>query len=319
MVKTKKERALAKLEKEMEKIGKKKRHKKVRKKVHLNPARSKKKEKAKSSSAKKVSDKHVPTLNLRTESEIAMDFAAKVYQKFNKLVKSIILFGSTAKQTNVSNSDIDIMILIDDATIKWDQELIAWYRGELEKLVKSNPYKRDLHINTIKLTTWWEDLLRGDPVITNIIRDGESLIDFGGFFEPLKYLLVAGKIKSTPESIYSLLQRAPQHILRSKLSELGSVEGLYWAMVDSAQAALIAAGIQPSSPEHIPADLRENFVNSGKLKIKYVVWFRDLLMLHKKISHQEIRDLKGIEIDDWQEKTEEFLKVMAKLVDDIIS
>ena len=247
-----------------------------------------------------------------------MDFATKVYQKFNKLVKSIVLFGSAAKKTNVANSDIDIIMIIDDASIRWDQELIAWYREELEKLVKKNPYRKSLHINTIKLSTWWEDLLRGDPVVINIIRDGKSLIDFGGFFEPLKYLLFSGKIKSTPEAIYSLLQRAPMHISRSKISELNIIEGLFWAMVDSAQAALIAAGETPPSPEHIPIYLKQNFIDTGKLKMKYAVWYRDLLLFHKKISHREVTELKGVEIDKWQEKAEEFLIVMAKLVNDLV-
>jgi hypothetical protein len=53
--------------------------------------------------------------------------------------------------------------------------------------------------------------------------------------------------------------------------------------------------------------------------MKYVVWFRDLLLLHKKISHGEIKDLKGVQIDAWQERTEEFLIVMTKLVNDIVS
>lgn len=263
-------------------------------------------------------NKGLPVLNLKTDSDIAMDFATKVYTRFNKLVKSVILFGSVAKKTNVSGSDIDIIILIDDASIGWDQELITWYREELEKLIRRNPYKRDLHINTIKLTTWWEDLLRGDPIVMNIIRDGESLIDFGGFFEPLKYLLVSGRIRATPEAIYSLLQRAPQHILRSKISELNAIEGLYWGMIDAAQAALISIKVQPSSPENIPFELKSHFVNDGKLKMKYVVWLRDLLVLHKKILHKEITDLKGVEIDEWQKRTEEFLDVIAKLVNDVI-
>ncbi|MBI4116999.1 nucleotidyltransferase domain-containing protein [Candidatus Pacearchaeota archaeon] len=268
---------------------------------------------------KKFNPKNIPTLQLKSERDIAMDFATKVYERFNKIVKSIILFGSAAKNTNVSGSDIDIVILLDDASIRWDQELIAWYREELEKIVKANPYKNNLHINTVKITTWWEDLLRGDPVIINIIRDGESLIDFGGFFDPLKYLLVTGKIKATPEAIHGLLQRAPMHFMRSKEAELGAIEGLFWAMVDSAQAALISAGIQPPSPEHIPAELKVTFVNAEKLKIKYVAWYRDLLMLHKKIAHKEITDLKGVEIDDWQARTEEFIGEMARLVNDIIS
>ena len=268
---------------------------------------------------KRPRKKDFPTLDLKTEYDIAMDFATKVYQKFNKMVKSIILFGSSAKQTAVAGSDVDIIIIIDDASIKWDQELIAWYREELEKITLANPYKKKLHINTVKITTWFNDLLRGDPVVINILRDGEALIDFGGFFDPLKYLLIAGKIKSTPEAIYSLLERAPRHIVRSKISELSSIEGLFWAMVDSAHAALIAAKRSPPSPEKIAVELKENFVDSGRLKIKYVLWYRDLFMLHKKIAHGEITELKGVEIDEWQERAEEFLRVMAKLVDELIS
>ena len=89
-------------------------------------------------------------------------------------------------------------------------------------------------------------------------------------------------------------------------------------MVDSAHAALMTANIPPASPEHVPVDLNENFVNTGKLKKKYVMWYRDLLLLHKKIVHGEIKDLKGVEIDAWQEKTEEFLKIMAELVNEIL-
>lgn len=263
--------------------------------------------------------KNIPTLQLKTENDIAMDFATKVYQRFNKIIKSVALFGSAAKNSNTRGSDIDIIILIDDASINWDQELIAWYRRELEKIVQANPYKKNLHINTVKLTTWWEDLIRGDPVVINILREGQPLIDFGGFFEPLKFLLVTGKIKSTPESIYSLLERAPTHILRSKASEMGAIEGLFWAMVDSSQAALIAAGVQPPSPDHIPVELKETFVNSGKLNVKYIMWYRDLFLLHKRIMHREISDLKGVEIDDWQAKTQEFLEAMVKLVNDIVS
>ncbi|MCK5044083.1 nucleotidyltransferase domain-containing protein [Candidatus Pacearchaeota archaeon] len=286
--------------------------------------KSTKKEVSKRTKSKKISKNQidktkVPTLNLKSESAIAMDFATKVYKKFNKIIKSVVLFGSTTKQTSVAGSDIDIIIIIDDASIKWDQELIAWYREELDRILRRNPYKKSLHINTIKLTTWWVDLIRGDPIVINILRYGEAMIDLAGFFEPLKFLLVQGKIKSSPEAIYNCLQRAPTHILRSKAAELNAIEGLYWAMVDSAHAALIAADVLPPSPEHISVNLKETFVNSGKLKTKYVVWFRDLLILHKKISHGHIKDLKGVEIDAWQARTEEFLRVMAKLVEEIVS
>ncbi len=291
----------------------------VKKKIKKEKKIKSKKQVVKSPEDKKSIISHeIPTLKLKTENEIAMDFAVKVYKKFNNVVKSIVLFGSTTKQSATPGSDIDIMILIDDVSIKWDQELIAWYREELEKIIETSPYKKDLHINTIKLSTWWEDLMRGDPVILNILRYGEAMIDAGSFFNPIKQLLIQGKIKSTPEAIYSCLQRAPMHFARSKASELGAIEGLYWTMVDSSHAALIAANVLPPSPEHIPGELKINFVNSGKLKMKYVEWFRELNALHKKITHGEITDLKGIQIDDWQIKTEEFLRTMAQLVNELI-
>ena len=268
--------------------------------------------------SKAPNPKEMPTLQLRSESEIATDFATKAYQKFDKIIKSIILFGSSAKQTSVTGSDIDIIIVLDDVSIKWDEELIAWYREELDKILRRNPYKQSLHINTVKLSTWWEDIMRGDPVVLNVLRYGEAIIDMAGFFEPLKYLLLTGKIKPTPEAIYTSLQRAPTHLLRSKVSELNSIEGLYWCMVDASHAALIAANEFPPSPEHIPGSLKQAFVDNGKLNMKYVGWYRDLLVLHKKIAHGEIKDLKGVEIDDWQKKTEDFLDTMAKLVKDIV-
>ncbi|MEK6945492.1 MAG: nucleotidyltransferase domain-containing protein [Nanoarchaeota archaeon] len=263
-------------------------------------------------------NRQLPSLQLKTEHDIAMDFAVKVYKRFDKFIKSVVLFGSVAKEEAVAGSDIDIVIIIDDVSVRLDEEIVAWYREELEKLLRKNPYQQSLHINTTKLSTWWEDLMRGDPTIINVIRYGEAMLDYGGFFEPLKRLLLEGKMRPSPEAIYVNLQRAPMHLTRSKSSQLGAVEGLYWAMVDSAHAALIAANVLPPSPEHLAVDLRETFVAKGKLKMKYVQWYRDVLMLHKKIQHGEIKDLKGIEIDAWEDRTKEFVDVMTRLVRDLV-
>src|SRR3989339_304966 len=69
--------------------------------------------------------KTVETLNLATEHDIAMDFAVKVYKKYDKMIKSVVLFGSTVKQDMQAGSDIYIIIILDDVTIAWDQELIS--------------------------------------------------------------------------------------------------------------------------------------------------------------------------------------------------
>ena len=277
-----------------------------------------KKESSKKGGISKESVKILKTMKLATEREIALDFATKVYKKFDSMIKSVVLFGSSAKKVSTPTSDIDIIIIIDDVSIAWDQELVAWYREELGKLIKSNPYKKSLHINTVKLSTWWQDLIRGDPIVVNILRYGDPIIDFGGFFTPLQVLLKQGKIKSTPESIYTLLQRAPTHMSRTKLALLSAIDGLYWAMVDSAHAALIAANIIPPSPEHIPEILEENFVKTKKLKQKYVDDYAGLHEVAKEIIHGRKVKIEGKIIDDWIGRTDEFVGVMAQLVDKLL-
>jgi len=192
--------------------------------------------------------------------------------------------------------------------------MIAWYREELAKVVASQSYAKKLHINTVRLTTWWEEMLRGEPVVMNIIRYGEPLIDFGGFFSPLKILLQRGKIKPTPEAIYVALRRSPAHMARSKTAMLAAIEGLYWAAVDSAHAALMAAGRTPPSPEHISFLLYNTFVKERKLKKHYIDLYRDLYMLMHQILHGEVKNLKGSIIDSYVNKVDDFVGEMAKLV-----
>ncbi|MEK6889983.1 MAG: nucleotidyltransferase domain-containing protein [Nanoarchaeota archaeon] len=257
-------------------------------------------------------------ISFENEKEIAMEFAGKIHQKFDRLVKSTILFGSQAKNTADSSSDIDIVVIIDDSSFNWDLELIAWYREELSKLITNYQYSKELHINTVRLTTWWNDLMYGDPVVLNILRYGEPLIDSGGMFIPLKVLLQRGKIRSTHEAVYAALQRAPSHLARSRSAKLGSIEGIYWTIVDSAQAALIMAGKLPPSPEHIPGFLRDTFTSTGLLKSKYVDWAKEIFALHKNITHGSISDIKGEDIDEWQSRANEFLKIMTDIIDNLI-
>jgi predicted nucleotidyltransferase len=274
--------------------------------------------KKKKSNVKEIKEQHLEKSSINTEKDIAMDFAEKVHKKFDRMVKATVLFGSQATNEAKSESDIDIILIIDDASLNWDLELISWYREELGKLIAAQQYSRDLHINTIKLTTWWQDLLHGDPVVINILRYGQPLIDSGGFFKPLKSLLIQGRIRSTPEAVYMALQRAPSHLGRSKLAILSSLEGVYWTMIDAAQAALITAGKLPPSPEHIPQLLKESFVDNKLMKIDRVRQLKEIYLIHKAITHREINEIKGNEIDKWQEIAEDFLLDMTKIIDRMI-
>ena len=117
-----------------------------------------KKRKTKSKNAPK-SVKRKEFLN---EKEIGMDFDKKAYVKFDKMIKASVLFGSQAKNTASSSSDIDIILIIDDAAINWDLELISWYREELGKIISAQNYSKELHINTITLSTFFQRPLRSN-------------------------------------------------------------------------------------------------------------------------------------------------------------
>jgi len=250
--------------------------------------------------------------------DIAYDFAIKAYKQFKEIVKSIILFGSASRGDAVKKSDIDIIILIDDCTVNWDQELIAWYREELGKLIAKQKYPKELHVNTVTLSVFWEELKAGEPVIINVLRYGRALIDFGGFFDPLKVLLAKGKIKPTPEAIFTTLRRAPDHIARAKYNILTSVEGFYWAMVDSAHGALMSVNEIPPSPEHVADMLNVVFVKPKKLERKYVDWFNELYRLSKDITHGNIVNIDGHVLEEQQRRTEDFVRKMIQLAGDYL-
>lgn len=261
----------------------------------------------------------VPTMMIAGEREIALDFATKVYKKFEQTVKAIILFGSSAKKEATLDSDIDIIIIIDDVSIIWDEELIATYREELGKIIQTNPYRKALHVNSVKLSTWWQDLMMGDPVVMNVLRYGDALIDHGGFFIPQKALLQAGKIKSTPEAIYNLLQRVPMHLSRARSSLLGVIDGLYWACVDSAHAAIIAANIPAPSPEQIEQIMRDNFVKKNICRGSYADFYGEIFALSKEVVYGKLTDISGKKLDDLKTKTDDFVREMSKIVKEITS
>jgi len=252
---------------------------------------------------------------IKTDYDIAYDFATKAYKKFQEVIKSIVLFGSVAKRNISRGSDIDILIIVDDCSIQWDQELIAWYREELGKLVDKQKYANKLHINTVTLSAFWEDVREGEPAAINIIRYGQTLIDYGGFFDPLKVLLAKGRIRPTPEAIFTTLKRAPLHISRAKFDIINSIEHLYWAMVDAAHAALMARNQTPPSPEHVPEMLEQVFPRLDK---KYIKWYKEMYELAHDIVHGNVKSLSGKEIDELMARTIEFEKLMRDITAKLI-
>src|SRR3989344_5436258 len=184
--------------------------------------------------------------------DTARKFAKIMYKEFGTFISGLILFGSTSSNTTMPHKDIDILIILDDVRIKFTKDLVQTYRIITEKAIAQVDPQR-LHVQSMKLTSFWEYVRAGDPVAINVLRYGVSLIDTG-FFDPLQVLLDQGRIRPSKESVYTYFTMAPASLNRSRQHILTAVVDLYWAGIDAAHAALMAHGEIPPSPDHV-ADL----------------------------------------------------------------
>jgi predicted nucleotidyltransferase len=249
---------------------------------------------------------------LGTSYDSAYRFATKVFEKFPGILKSIVLFGSVQKGTVTRKSDIDIAIVLDDTSVKPTRKFIDWYSLEIATIIqKSDPR---IHVTTVTLTTFWENVKTGEPVAINMLRYGIPLIDTG-FFEPLKYLLLAGRIKPTEEAVYNALTRAPWHRVRANSRILGAVIDFYWVMIDSAHAALMKYGQVPPSPEHIEPMLMDNFVRTKMLNSRFVKYYKELWLTSKAVVHGDLTRVGGADYDRYRRMAEEFEAEMRKLIE----
>jgi len=246
----------------------------------------------------------------RDDLSIAYKFAKKVYDEFGNFIKAIVLFGSSARDEK-PKGDIDILILVDDITIQMTAEIVETYRIIVEKSVADVSSR--LHVTSLKLTTFWEYVRMGDPIGLNILRDGVALLDTG-FFDPLQGLLVRGRIRPSPEAIYSYFYRAPRTLSNSRWHLLQATLDLYWAVIDSAHAALMKLGESPATPENV-ADLMDSaMVKKGKVERRYAETMRMFYTLSRQILHRELKEITGPMYERYFQKATDFVERMQKIV-----
>lgn len=245
--------------------------------------------------------------------DIAYDFSKRVYKEFAKFIKAIVLFGSTARKKQGGAGDIDVLIVVDDVSIIIDKEFVQAYRIIIEKIVAEvSPQK--LHITTLKFTSFWEYVRAGDPVAVNILRDGIPIID-SGFFEPLQILLSQGRIRPSPESMWSYFSKAPVTLHNSKWHIKQGVLDLYWAVIDAAHAALMKLNEVPPSPNHVADMLEIKMVSRGLLDEKYAKTMRQFYHISRIIMHGQITEITGAQFDEYFKQAHEFVDEMQRFIE----
>jgi hypothetical protein len=238
----------------------------------------------------------------KKDFDVARKFAKQIYKEFQTFISAITVFGSVV--TKQKNKDIDILIILDDVRIVLDQQLIQTYRIIVEKAILDIDPR--LHVQTMRLTTFWEYIRAGDPVAINILRTSIAMIDTG-FFDPLQALLDRGRIRPSAESIYTYFTMAPKGLFRARDHMLTAVMDLYWAAIDAAHAALMTVGSIPPSPKLVGKVLDEKMVKKGILNKKHVNTIDSLYAISKKITNRELRSISGKDYEKYQKMSEDFV------------
>jgi uncharacterized protein (UPF0332 family) len=203
------------------------------------------------------------------------------------------------------------MIIIDDVSVYFTKEISHTYKLILSNIIKKISPK--LHVNTLRLTSFWEYVKNGDPIIINILRDGIALYDTG-LFEPIKLMFEQGRIRPSQEAIWNYFSRSGPTMNNAQWHILQATIDLYWAVVDAAHAALMKADVVPPSPDHMAHLLRSKFVKHKKLEKKYADTMDKFYDTMKKIVHREIKSISGKQFDSYYKEAQEFVHRMKRLL-----
>ncbi|MBS3108032.1 nucleotidyltransferase domain-containing protein [Candidatus Woesearchaeota archaeon] len=248
-----------------------------------------------------------PQEDLRT----AREYANRLYKEFGDFVKAIILFGSVARKEKAH--DIDILVVLDDVSVILTPEIVETYRIIDAKILRDVDPNR-LHIQSMKLTSFWEYVRSGDAVAINVLRYGIALIDTG-FFDPLQRLLDLGRIRPTTEAIYTYYSMAPASMIRSRQHLLSAVVDLYLAAIDSCHAALMKIGEIPPSPEHVANMVNHELVKRKLVEQKTAEYMNNLYNIFKKITHREVKFITGKEYDQYIKMADFVVRDMRKFLE----
>lgn len=255
---------------------------------------------------RKLAQKNI-TRYPQEDIQIARQFATILYKELGGLLSGVVLFGSTLTTPGKAR-DVDILIILDDVRVQFSKVLIDTYRIIAEKAIAETSQR--LHIQSMKLTAFWEYIRAGDPIAVNILRNGVALVDTG-FFDPLQALLDQGRIRPSEESVWTYFTMAPASLHRSKMNILTAAVDLYWAAIDAAHAALMAQGDIPPTPSHVSSMLRTHLKASSQ-DAKTMDLLYDLF---KKITHRDIKEISGLDYDRYRKMTEKFVNSMKAFIE----
>lgn len=247
--------------------------------------------------------------------ELATKFSGEIINELGTLVKAVVWFGSQVRRPFTDGkkpiteevlygSDIDVLIVLDDLVHVLTREVVTAYRVVVEKT--ASRVSRRLHITTMPITNFWDYSMNGDPILINMLRDGEAVFDTG-CFGIAKQLLGSEQIKPSKEIVWTYMTKAPVSVANSHHNMLQAVLNLYWGVMDSAHAMLLHKGIVPDNPDDLISLIKENFIDTGMLDKSHLMILSEFHNVGMMIMHSQLHKVSGDHYDRYKREADKFI------------
>lgn len=249
--------------------------------------------------------RHHPRQYNTEDMELARKFSRILKDELKEMLCDVVFFGSAAKNTahEIYGSDIDVLVIIDDRTKQMSEELAEGYRIIAKKAAAMTSLR--LHINTLRMSGFFEYALNGDPIATNILKDGIPMLN-QGFFETLQHLSSKGKVQPNREIIWAYYHKAPISMLAAKGHIMMAVMDLYWACLNATHSMMQKFGEVPYTPEHTIEILKSRAKEFG-IPLKNIEDFAKIRDAERRVANREIQEMSGKEYDELRKKAKTYL------------
>jgi uncharacterized protein (UPF0332 family) len=189
--------------------------------------------------------------------------------------------------------------------------MVTAYRVVVEKTAAR--FSRRLHITTLPITKFWDYASKGDPILINMLRDGTAVFDTG-CFGMAKQLLRSKMIKPTKETVWTYLLKAPISMSGANFNMKQATLSLYWAVMDSAHAALLEKGVVPESPEELTALFKREITEQNLMDRRYLSTVAEFHNLGNMIMRDELHKIRGDHYDRYRAEAERFCGAVKEMI-----
>lgn len=221
-------------------------------------------------------------------------------------IRSLILYGSKARGSARRGSDVDLLLIHgDDLTREQKEGIDDLTAGLYSPEGNLTP----IHILTYRAHDAAHEAEIGRPLFVNIARDGK-LIEGESLMvnETNKHVVSQQFLDSAKERL-----EAAQMLLDAGHYR-DSISRSYYAVLDAADAALIAKGFTPRSHEGSISLFGAHFVKKGLVEKEFGNFFNRIKKARNDADYN--RDMKFTKEDtaDWFERARDFVETIEKLL-----